>query len=107
MRRGKRSAIFGSAPKSRPKRASRWRLKRSASGHSLSPRGAPDDLIEDPEQQAWLAKARVMSANGATLQQIADALNAAGVRTARGRSTWYPATVKSILGNSRAAMETA
>jgi DNA invertase Pin-like site-specific DNA recombinase len=32
----------------------------------------------------------------ATLQGIADALNARGIRTARGRR-WYPSTVKNLL----------
>ncbi len=36
-----------------------------------------------------------------TLQGIADALNARGIRTARGRR-WHPSTVKNLLGRTGA-----
>ena len=36
-----------------------------------------------------------------TLQGIADALNARGIRTARGRR-WHPSTVKNLLGRAGA-----
>ena len=39
-----------------------------------------------------------------TLQGIADALNARGIRTARGRR-WYPSTVKNLLGRAGAQVE--
>ncbi len=40
----------------------------------------------------------------ATLQGIADALNARGILTARARR-WYPATVKNLLGRAGAQVE--
>ncbi len=39
-----------------------------------------------------------------TLQGIADALNARGIPTARGRR-WYPSTVKNLLGRAGAQVE--
>ena len=39
-----------------------------------------------------------------TLQGIADALNARGIRTARGRR-WYPSTVKNLLDRTAVGVE--
>jgi DNA invertase Pin-like site-specific DNA recombinase len=41
---------------------------------------------------------------GRTYQAIADNLVRDGVPTARGKSLWYPATVKAILESSNAAL---
>lgn len=42
-------------------------------------------------------------AAGRTFQAIADALMADGIRTARGGSKWFPATIKAIVGSDNAA----
>jgi len=41
--------------------------------------------------------------SGRTLQAIADALKADGILTARGNTTWYPATIKAVLMSDNAA----
>lgn len=43
----------------------------------------------------------IRATGAATLRQIADALNARGIRTSRG-SEWHPATVQRILARSEA-----
>lgn len=63
-----------------------------ASGKRL---GRPRTL--SPEVTERIVSAR---AEGATLQSIADALNADGVPTARGGTRWYPSTVKAVLVSS-------
>jgi DNA invertase Pin-like site-specific DNA recombinase len=84
-------------------------LRRTGKAYGPTPFGwhrQGDDLVADPEQQAWLTKAREMSAAGATLQQIADQFNAAGVARPRAGRKWYPSSVRSIL-NSKAAVQAA
>jgi DNA invertase Pin-like site-specific DNA recombinase len=40
---------------------------------------------------------------GRTFQAIADDLMAEGILTARGKSRWYPATIKAVVGSDNAA----
>jgi len=42
-------------------------------------------------------------ANGLTFQAIADGLMADGIPTARGKSRWYPATIKAVTISDNAA----
>lgn len=56
-------------------------------------------LADHPELQAQIRAMR--DGDGLTLQQIADALNAADVPTLRGGSTWRPSSVQSALGYKR------
>lgn len=42
-------------------------------------------------------------AEGKTFQAIADGLMADGVPTARGKQTWYPATIKAVVRSDNAA----
>jgi hypothetical protein len=45
-------------------------------------------LIEDAGQQFWLREMRLMRANGKTLREIAERLQQAGVKTAKGLNVW-------------------
>jgi DNA invertase Pin-like site-specific DNA recombinase len=54
-------------------------------------------LVEDPAEQATLARMRELRAAGASLQVIADTLNADGIATKRGTGRWHPATVARCL----------
>ena len=40
---------------------------------------------------------------GRTFQAIADALMADGIPTSRGRTRWYPATIRAIVTSDNAA----
>ena len=42
-------------------------------------------------------------ANGRTFQAIADRLMAEGIPTARGKTRWFPATIKAVLTSDNAA----
>ncbi|APE09633.1 hypothetical protein BO226_10815 [Rhodococcus sp. 2G] len=42
-------------------------------------------------------------AEGRTFQAIADRLMSDGIPTARGKATWYPATVKAVMVSDNAA----
>jgi DNA invertase Pin-like site-specific DNA recombinase len=42
-------------------------------------------------------------ANGRTFQAIADGLTAEGIPTARGKTRWFPATIKAVLTSDNAA----
>jgi DNA invertase Pin-like site-specific DNA recombinase len=42
-------------------------------------------------------------ANGRTFQAIADGLMAEGIPTARGKTRWFPATIKAVLTSDNAA----
>jgi hypothetical protein len=42
-------------------------------------------------------------AAGRTFQAIADGLMADGIRTARGKVRWYPATIKAVVTSDNAA----
>jgi DNA invertase Pin-like site-specific DNA recombinase len=65
-----------------------------------------DRLIENPGQQAALAEARRMHADGASLRQIASRLTELNVTTNCGGSKWHAQTVKQVL-SSRITVETA
>jgi DNA invertase Pin-like site-specific DNA recombinase len=41
-------------------------------------------------------------ANGLTFQAIADGLMAEGISTARGKTRWFPATIKAVLTSDNA-----
>ena len=41
---------------------------------------------------------------GRTFQAIADSLMADGVPTARGKTRWYPATIKAVVTSDNAAV---
>jgi DNA invertase Pin-like site-specific DNA recombinase len=43
-------------------------------------------------------------ANGQTFQAIADGLMADGIPTARGKTRWFPATIKAVMTSDNAAM---
>ena len=53
-------------------------------------------LVPDEAEQAVLARMRAMRDEGASLRDIADALNAEGIRARRG--PWHPQTVARALG---------
>jgi len=63
-----------------------------------------DMLVADPQEQAALARAKVMSAGGATLRQIGEEFVRLGVAPKRGGLKWHAASVRSIL-RSRATKE--
>ena len=42
-------------------------------------------------------------ANGRTFQSIAEGLMADGIPTARGKTRWYPATIKAVVSSDNAA----
>jgi Recombinase len=42
-------------------------------------------------------------ANGRTFQAIADRLMAEGIPTVRGKTRWFPATIKAVLTSDNAA----
>jgi DNA invertase Pin-like site-specific DNA recombinase len=54
------------------------------------------ELVEDPEEQAALARVRALRADGASYREIAALLTAEGYRPKRGR-VWYPMTIRQIL----------
>ena len=56
-------------------------------------------LVKVASEYEAIALVKEMKANGCTLQQIADELNAQNIKTKRGGS-WYPTTVKNILGRA-------
>jgi hypothetical protein len=43
-------------------------------------------------------------AGGRTFQAIADGLMADGISTARGKTRWFPATIKAVLTSDNAAV---
>ena len=43
-------------------------------------------------------------ANGRTFQAIADGLMADGIPTARGKTRWFPATIKAVVTSDNAAV---
>jgi len=53
-------------------------------------------LIENTGQQFWLREMRQMRANGETLQAIAERLQAAGVKTAKGHDKWRATVIKRL-----------
>ena len=53
-------------------------------------------LAPEPREVEVIKQARELRAAGRTLQQIADELNARGVKTKRG-GRWYPTTVKNAI----------
>lgn len=57
-------------------------------------------LAPDAEAAATVRRIFAMRKEGATLQAIAEAMNAEGVATARG-GKWWPATVRYILDNPK------
>jgi len=56
-------------------------------------------LVKVASEYEAIALVKEMKANGCTLQQIADELNAQNIKTKRG-GYWYPTTVKNILGRA-------
>lgn len=56
-------------------------------------------LVKVVSEYEAIALVKEMKANRCTLQQIADELNAQNIKTKRGGS-WYPTTVKNILGRA-------
>jgi hypothetical protein len=64
----------------------------------LPPRGRPGIAAADPLLRERI---RDLRAGGASLQAIADALNAEGVSTPRGGARWRPSSVQSALGYRR------
>jgi len=66
---------------------------------------AYEDWRNGPARGERPARVREIEHTGVTtLQGIADALNARGIRTARARR-WYPSTVKNLLGRASAQVE--
>ncbi|MBQ0820971.1 recombinase family protein [Microvirga sp. HBU67558] len=57
-------------------------------------------LVEDQERADTVRRIFAMKGEGATLQSIANVLNADGVPTARG-GKWWPATVRYVLDNPK------
>jgi len=56
-------------------------------------------LVKVASEYEAIALVKEMKANGCTLQQIANELNAQNIKTKRG-GYWYPTTVKNILGRA-------
>jgi DNA invertase Pin-like site-specific DNA recombinase len=54
-------------------------------------------LLAIPEQQRALEIIRQLRESGCTLQQIADRLEAAGVLTAKGKTSWSPKVVRGLV----------
>jgi Recombinase len=59
-------------------------------------RTAEHELTEDPAEQAVITRMRALRADGCSLRQIADALNADAIRPRRG-DRWCPVTVSQVL----------
>lgn len=66
--------------------------KRAAGVRLGRPTTLPDDVV---------TRIKAARQDGATLQGIADALNADATPTAQGGARWYPSTVRSVLGSPR------
>jgi site-specific DNA recombinase len=62
-----------------------------------------DKLVPDPAEQKAIKLVRRLRANGESLQAIADALRARGVKTKSGSTVWSRSTVDAILRRSDAA----
>ena len=58
----------------------------------------PPGVADNPELRDRIAR---MRADGMTLQQIADRLNADGVPTVRGGAKWRPSSVQAAAGYRR------
>ena len=54
-------------------------------------------LLAIPEQQRALEIIRQLRESGCTLQQIADRLEAAGILTAKGKTSWSPKVVRGLV----------
>ncbi|MGH2904978.1 MAG: recombinase family protein [Solirubrobacteraceae bacterium] len=63
------------------------------------PRGRPGLSLHDPKLTARITRMR--EREGASLEQIADALNTDGVPTPRGGTHWRPSSVQAALGYRR------
>ncbi len=83
---------------------SRWErdrlVERTRKGMREARRKGPRSVADYPELKARIAGMRT---GGMTLQAIADRLNAEGVPTVRGGSTWRPSSVQAATGYKRRA----
>jgi DNA invertase Pin-like site-specific DNA recombinase len=57
-------------------------------------------LLPVAEQQEAIRLIRELRSAGQTLQQIADRLAAAGIKTAKGKTTWTPKVVRSLASRA-------
>ncbi len=64
-------------------------------------RGEPIGRASVIENQLLVDRIRALRTGGATLQGIADELNADGVATVRGGACWRPSAVQAVLGYRR------
>ena len=81
---------------------SRWErerlVERTRNGMREARRKGPASVADDPELSQRIAR---MRAAGATLQAIADDLNAEGIPTVRGGAKWRPSSVQAAAGYRR------
>lgn len=74
-----------------------------AQGKPIGPGAVSDHGVLARQIRHWRAFGFPGVGRAATLQEIADRLNADGVPTPRGGKTWRPSSIQTVLGYSRPA----